>query len=146
MNYIGNNGKIRRIDKENRIVFNNFKKRRGGCSMKKYIFFLALIFIFFTVSLSFAAPIGKITQVQGRVDVLKTGKNMVAPVSLGAPVDIGDIYRAKTNSKAEITFINKNILRIAPATKIEIKEYMAEGNRSSAVMRLHRGRVQAISG
>jgi hypothetical protein len=114
--------------------------------MKKYIFFLALIFIFFTVSLSFAAPIGKITQVQGRVDVLKTGKNMAAPVSLGAPVDIGDIYRAKTNSRAEITFINKNILRIAPATKIEIKEYMAEGNRSSAVMRLHRGRVQAISG
>jgi hypothetical protein len=113
--------------------------------MKKLLFFLALIFIF-TVSLSLAAPIGKITQVQGRVDVLKTGKNMAAPVSLGAPVDIGDIYRAKTNSKAEITFINNNILRIAPATKVEIKEYMAEGNRSSAVMRLHRGRVQAISG
>jgi hypothetical protein len=115
--------------------------------MKKLLFFLALIFIFiFTASLSFAAPIGKITQLQGRVDVLKTGKNMVAPVSLGAPVDIGDIYRAKTNSRAEITFINKNILRIAPATRVEIKEYMAEGNRSSSVMRLHRGRVQAISG
>ena len=97
--------------------------------MKKLLFFLALIFIF-TVSLSFAAPIGKITQLTGRVDVLKTGKNMVAPVSLGAPVDIGDIYRAKTNSRAEITFINNNILKIAPATKVEIKEYMTEGNRA----------------
>jgi len=115
--------------------------------MKKSLIFIGVLFliILFAESL-FAAPVGKITSIEGRVDVLKTGKNAAAPVSLNDPVDVGDIYRAKSASKAEITFINKNILRIATNTRVEIKEYMSEGEQSSGIMKLHRGRVQAISG
>jgi hypothetical protein len=94
---------------------------------------------------AFAAPCGKITHVEGRVDVLRPGKNLAIEVSLGDPVEVGDIYRAKTLSKAEATFLNGNVLRIGPATRVEIKEYMVEGGKSSNVVKLYRGRVQAVS-
>lgn len=114
---------------------------------KHFIINLTIIFIFslFIVNLSHAALAGKITLLEGRVDVLKTGKNTVTLVKAGDPVDAGDIYRAKSDGRAEIKFINGNILKIAPRTRAEIKEALFDGNKSSNVIKLHRGRVQAIS-
>ncbi len=68
--------------------------------------FLLIVFCFLFIStiVAEAAPVGKITRIEGRVDVLKTGQRSVMNVSLGDSVDVGDIYRAKTNSRAEITF------------------------------------------
>jgi hypothetical protein len=106
--------------------------------------FVALTLLF--VLTAAAAPVGKITRVEGRVDVLKTSQRIVKSVSLGDSVDVGDIYRAKTNSRAEITFFNKNTLRIAPATRVQISEYSDDGTRSSQIMKLERGRVEARSG
>ena len=59
---------------------------------------------------------------------------------------MGDIFRTKSASRAEITFSNKNILKIDPATRVEISQYSMEGDKSSQVMKLQRGKVQAISG
>lgn len=106
---------------------------------------LIVVVFMFTAQICSAAPVGKITATEGRVDVLKTGQNMVAPVVAGGPVDVGDIYRARSGSRAEIIFTNNNVMRIAPNTRVEIKEYMVEGDKSSAVMNLHRGRVQTIA-
>jgi hypothetical protein len=97
-------------------------------------------------SFAVAAPVGKITLVEGRVDVLKTGRQAVAKVAQGDDVDIGDILRTKTASRAEITFSNKNVLKIDPATRVEISRYSMEGDKSNQVMKLQRGKVQAISG
>ena len=93
-----------------------------------------------------AAPVGKITQVEGRVDVLKPGSQAIAPVALGDAVDVGNIYRTKTASQAEITFYNKNIMKIDPATRVEITQYSVEQDKINQVMKLQRGRVQTISG
>ncbi len=111
----------------------------GYCSVV-LVFFLALPFV---VN---AAPIGTVTRIEGRVDVLKPGQRVVKSVSPGDGVDVGDIYRAKTKSGAEITFFNKNILRIAAGTRVQISQYSSEGNRSSQIMKLERGRVEAVSG
>ena len=113
--------------------------------MKRLIIFLGILLLF-AANIAFAAPVGKVTYVEGRVDVLKPGKTVAIPVSKGDPVDVGDIYRAKSNSKAEITFVNRNALRIAQNTRTEIKEYAIEGDRSSGVIKLYRGKVQAIAG
>ncbi|MFH1148224.1 MAG: hypothetical protein V1736_11025, partial [Pseudomonadota bacterium] len=74
------------------------------------------------VKTSFAAPVGRITYLEGRVDVLKSDQNIARPASVGGAVEVGDIYRAKSAGKAEITFVNKNILRIGARTRIEIQE------------------------
>ncbi|HOW53899.1 MAG TPA: FecR family protein [Syntrophorhabdaceae bacterium] len=107
---------------------------------------LACGLLFVISSLAGAAPVGKITKLEGRVDVLKAGQRSVTPVSLGNNVDVGDVYRTKTDGRAEITFFNKNILRIAPATRVQVSAYSDDGTRSNQVMKLERGRVQAQSG
>ncbi|MCX5812954.1 MAG: FecR domain-containing protein [Proteobacteria bacterium] len=105
---------------------------------------VSIAFLFFA-SLSHAILAGKISMLEGRVDVLKPGKNTTSPVKAGDSVDVGDIYRAKSDGKAEITFLNNNILKIASNTRAEIKEAMFEGNKSSNIVKLYRGRVQAIT-
>jgi len=112
--------------------------------MKRCCFVVSIIVFLSFANLAFAAPIGKVTLVEGRVDVLKAGRNVATPVSLGATVDVGDVYRAKSKGRAEIIFTNKNLIRIAPNTRIEITRYSVEGNASNTLARLYRGRVQAI--
>jgi hypothetical protein len=107
---------------------------------------IAIILSLVVPSFAVAAPVGKVTLVEGRVDVLKTGRQAVAKVAQGDDVDVGDIFRTKTASRAEITFTNKNVLKIDPATRVEIGWYSMEADKSSQVMKLQRGKVQAISG
>ena len=95
---------------------------------------------------AYSAPVGTVTRVEGRVDVLKAGQTAVSPVAQGNVVDVCDIYRSKTDGRAEITFFNKNILRIAPATRVQISRYSDEGDRSDQIMKLERGKVEAVSG
>lgn len=116
--------------------------------MKRYSIlpiFLLFCFIFLIPIISWAASPNRITFAEGRVDVLKTGSNAAIQVKQGDSVDVGDIYRAKSNGRAEITFANNNLLKIAPNTRIEIQEAMFQGDKNISVVKLHRGRVQAIS-
>jgi len=66
--------------------------------MKRYtiisLAFIAFVLLF-SVNISHAVLAGKVSISEGRVDVLKPGKNMVTPVKTGDPVDVGDIYRQK---------------------------------------------------
>jgi hypothetical protein len=107
---------------------------------------IAVVLSLLMPSIVLAVPVGKITHVEGQVDVLKTGRQAVAKVAQGDDVDVGDIFRTKSASRAEIIFTNKNVLKIDPATRVEINQYLMEGDKSSQVMKLQRGKVQAISG
>ena len=71
--------------------------------MRRFFLFFAILLLF-TANIAFAAPVGKVTYVEGKVDVLKLGQTVAISVSKGDSVDVGDIYRAKSNSKAEIVF------------------------------------------
>jgi hypothetical protein len=114
--------------------------------MKRTVLLAAVITMVLFAGQCFGAPAGKVSKVEGRVDVLKTGKNVVTPVSAGDAVDVGDIYRAKSGAAAEILFLNGNLLKIGQASRVEIKEHMVEGDKSSSKVRLYRGKVQAVAG
>ncbi|HPP07428.1 MAG TPA: hypothetical protein PLW88_08645, partial [Syntrophorhabdaceae bacterium] len=103
--------------------------------MKKPLFLISVAFMFLclTINLASATLAGKVTLVEGRVDVLKAGENVVSPVKLGDPVSVGDIFRAKSNGRAEITFLNGNLLKIAPNSRAEIKEFVSDKDKSSSV-------------
>jgi hypothetical protein len=123
--------------------------KREVKTMKDIIWVLAIFAICVSLahsSFAVAAPVGKVTHVEGRVDVLKTGRQAVVKVARGDDVDVGDVFRTKTHSSAEILFSNQNVLRIDPATRVEINQYYIEGDKSSQVMKLQRGKVQAVSG
>jgi hypothetical protein len=111
----------------------------------KSISIFLLLFLVFLSSIVFAqTTIGKFTFVQGRVDVLRAPATRAVPVKIGDAVFVGDIIRAKSNSKAEIAFSDGNVVKIAPNTRMEISEYMFEEAKGKGILKLSRGKVQAI--
>jgi hypothetical protein len=54
-----------------------------------------------------AAVVGHITRMEGKVDLLKKGQLPATPVKLQHGLEIGDVIRTKSLSKAQITFIDK---------------------------------------
>jgi len=93
-----------------------------------------------------AEAVGHFTQVQGRVDLLKGGKLPANPVKEGDEVAVGDVLRAKSLSKAQITFVDQTTLTISPESRIAIEEYMFDGakGKRSAVLQLFQGMVLAV--
>jgi hypothetical protein len=91
-----------------------------------------------------AESVGKLTKVEGTVDILREGNLPAISVKVGDPVWVKDVIRTKSNSMAEILFIDGNTIKISQRSRIDISEYMAEENRSSEILRLQRGRVEAI--
>lgn len=87
------------------------------------------------------APVGKITHVEGRVDI--TSGDKARPANPGDSVDIGDILRAKSKARAEVTFLDGNIIRLAENTRIRITGYQA-GEGKTSTLELFRGKVQNI--
>jgi hypothetical protein len=78
------------------------------------------------------------------VDVLRQPAARAVPVKMGDAVFVGDIIRAKSASKAEITFKDGNVVRVAPNTRVEISEYLFEETKGKGVLKLSRGKVQTI--
>ena len=91
-----------------------------------------------------AESVGKFTKVEGTVDILRGGNLPAIPVKVGDPVWVKDVIRTKSNAKAEIFFTDGNTIKISQRSRIDISEYWAEENRSSEILKLHRGRVEAI--
>ncbi len=89
-----------------------------------------------------AAPVGKISQIEGNVDITRAGQAAMKAL-LGDPVNQGDILRAKSKSKAEVTFTDGNILRLAEGTRVRITKYDNRENQKS-YMDLFRGKTQSV--
>jgi hypothetical protein len=88
-----------------------------------------------------AAAVGRFTQVEGRVDLLKGGKLPAVPVKSEDPVELGDIVRTKSLSKAQLTFLDNSVVTISPESRLAIEEYLfdpAKGKRN-AVLQLFQG-------
>jgi hypothetical protein len=88
-----------------------------------------------------AAVVGRITQLEGRVEILKKGELPATPAKLNDGVEPGDVLRTKSLSKAQITFVDKSIVTISPGSRLAIEEYQvdsAKGKRQ-AVLKLFQG-------
>jgi hypothetical protein len=107
--------------------------------------FLALCFLLFRIPIAESAEaVGKFTIVQGRVDILREGNLPAIPAEKSDPVFVKDIIRTKSDSRAEVTFRDGNILRIDQRSRIDISEYFTEEGRNKGVVKLTRGKVEAI--
>jgi hypothetical protein len=119
-------------------------------SMKKYaIFWAVFVILAFQVGLmadARAEVVGRLTQAEGRVDLLKGGKLPATPVKVGATVAATDVIRTKSLSRAQITFIDNTILTIAPESRIAIEEYIVDTpkGKRQAVLEIFRGTALAV--
>jgi hypothetical protein len=90
--------------------------------------------------------VGRLTQVEGRVDFLKGGKLPATPAKLQDGVEPGDVLRTKSLSKAQITFIDNSVITMAPESRLAIEEYMfdAAKEKRRAVLQLFQGLAHAL--
>jgi len=114
-------------------------KQKKACLMG------ALILIFALAQSALASPVGIVTHIEGNVDIIRKNLPATEALLLGKSVMVGDIVRTKKNSKAEITFNNQNVLRVAALSRVTIQQYMMRENNNIGVMKLQRGMVQLIS-
>ncbi|HAK88773.1 MAG TPA: hypothetical protein DHV16_08715 [Nitrospiraceae bacterium] len=108
-----------------------------------YNILLSAVLCILSVSYAYAAvPVGKLIHIEGQVDILREGKLPAVPAKTGDAISVKDIIRTKSASKAEVAFIDGNILKIAQRSRIDINEYTADG-KSSASINMPRGKVEA---
>jgi hypothetical protein len=90
-----------------------------------------------------AAPVGTFLQVEGQVDLLKGGKLPATPVKVQDGVEVGDVVRTKSESRAQIKFVDDTVLTIAPESRVTVEEYMFDGatGERKAVLGVLRGLV-----
>jgi len=112
------------------------------------LFYVFLFLIFGTIlygsQVLANGPVGKFTLVEGKVDILRGGAMPALSVKVGDPVFVKDIVRTKSQSRAEILFVDGNQIKIAQRTRIDISEYISDEKRSVGVISLPRGKVEAI--
>ena len=109
--------------------------------MKKLLSLFGFLSLMILFPFMVEAAVGKFTYIKGRVDVTSQGQK-ARPVKVGDEVNIGDIIRAKSKSKAEVTFTDGNILRVAASTRVEISDYMAGKEQTNIIIKLFRGKIQ----
>lgn len=105
---------------------------------------LTLLFgLLLSVSLALAAPVGQFIQVEGQVDLMKLGKLPAQAVRVGDGVEVGDVVRTKSQSRAQIQLADDSVLTLAPESKVTIEEFMFDGAKGErrAVMEVFRGLV-----
>lgn len=109
----------------------------------KHLFATVLFILLIFPWVAAAAPVGKITNLQGNVDITIADK-AARIVITGDNVNVGDIVRTKSNSKIEITFNEGNILRLGENTRVGITEYLSGEKQNSSIFNLFRGKIQNI--
>jgi hypothetical protein len=90
------------------------------------------------------AAAGRFIQVQGRVDLFRQGELPAAPAQLNGPIEVGDIVRTKSASRAQIQFVDDTILTIGPESRVAVEQYLfdAQKGQRQAVLQVFLGLVK----
>lgn len=90
-----------------------------------------------------ATPAGKVTNLEGRVDISTQGKPAME-LLVGQTVHVGEIIRTKSKSKCEITWIDGSIARLAENTRLQVTEFNLGKTSRKSILSLFRGKVQNV--
>ncbi len=107
---------------------------------------VAFALIMMVAAVAAAGVVGHLTQVEGRVELLKGGKLPALPLKADDTVEPGDVIRTKSLSKAQITFIDNSILTLSQDARIAIEEFTYDPNQGKrhAVLEMFQGLALAV--
>lgn len=93
-----------------------------------------------------AEAVGRFIEVEGMVDILRQGKLPVLPAKVQEAVELSDVIRIKSASRAQIQFIDDSIITLAPGSRIAIDKYSynAEKKERQAVLQVFSGLVHTL--
>jgi len=107
---------------------------------------VALALIMMVAAVAAAGVVGHLTQVEGRVELLKGGNLPAIPLKADDTVEPGDVIRTKSLSKAQITFIDNSILTLSQDARLAIEEFTYDPNQGKrhAVLEMFQGLALAV--
>jgi hypothetical protein len=70
-----------------------------------------------------AEAVGRFIEVEGLVDILRQGKLPALPAKVQEAVELSDVIRIKSASRAQIQFIDDSIITLAPGSRLAIDQY-----------------------
>jgi len=110
------------------------------------LFLIILSMISAMPCITLAKAVGVISQVEGKVDILKDGEKAPVLVRIGDTVSTGDVIRTKPDSMTEIIFKDETSLILAPETRIKIDDYNynQDNSREKGSISLLRGKLRAV--
>lgn len=93
-----------------------------------------------------AAEVGSFTQVEGQVELLKSGQPAATPAAAQTGVEVKDSIRTGADSRAQLRFLDDTSLTIAPLSQITIETYMydASQGKRQALLAVSQGLVHAV--
>jgi hypothetical protein len=88
-----------------------------------------------------AEVVGRLTQLEGRVNLMKGGNLPAVEAKLNDTVAPGDVIRTKSRSKAQITFIDNSTLTLSQESRVAIEEFQFEAaqEKRRAVLQIFQG-------
>jgi hypothetical protein len=78
-------------------------------------------FLIIFIAIFLYANIGKIIEIQGKVEVIRDSKNLKAYLNM--PIKKKDIIKAYNNSKAKISFKDKTLITIGKNSIFKVEDY-----------------------
>lgn len=93
-----------------------------------------------------AAPVGTFVKVEGTVEVLRQGKPPAVSVKVRDGVNKGDLIRTKSQSRAQLRFVDDTDLTISPGSAVLIEDYLYDAPRGTrqAALNLFRGLAYCV--
>jgi hypothetical protein len=90
------------------------------------VLLVLMVFASVIVSKAEAEEVGNFTQIVQTVDLLKSGQLPVQPAKVGEKVAIKDVVETQKDSRAQMQFVDKSTMVVAPRSKITIEDYMVD--------------------
>lgn len=89
-----------------------------------------------------ATELGRFTQVQGQVEVLRGGKTPT-PVKVGDGVEPWEMIRTGSDSRVQVRFVDDSLVTMAPGSSIVVQEFLYNAPRGErrAILKVFRGLV-----
>ncbi|MBI4796312.1 MAG: FecR domain-containing protein, partial [Deltaproteobacteria bacterium] len=115
---------------------------------RKYlsVMFAILALILALACTAHAAPVGRFLKLEGHVDLLKGGKLPARAAKVTEPVELKDVIRTKSKSRAQVLFVDDTILTLAPETRVAVADYFYDGaqGRRRALLQVFRGLAHTV--
>ncbi len=93
--------------------------------------------------LAWGAEAGRVTAVEGKADVRRSGAPAAVALKVGDAVQEGDVVRTKRLSRLEIRLKDGSALKLSELTRLEITKYLL-GERPEGLLESARGQVRAV--
>ena len=92
-----------------------------------------------------AEAVGQFSATLNKVDHLRTGATEAVEAKIGSGVELKDLVTTLERSRAQVTFVDETVLRIASSSQVEITEFMFDNSKlQSGSIKMIRGTLRSI--